>query len=146
VLVIEDDLAVRSVICRALQRVGHTVLEGFDGRDGFDQVLRSKVDLVITDILMPNQEGIETIQQLKSLEPDLPIIAMSGVRREGPFSVLDDALMIGADLALEKPFDVPTLSACSSASPGSSPPPSRVRAMPWPRCACGTSPPGRSLR
>jgi DNA-binding response OmpR family regulator len=109
VLVIEDDQAVRSVICRALQRVGHTVLEGFDGRDGFDQVLRSKVDLVITDILMPNQEGIETIQQLKSLEPDLPIIAMSGVRREGPFSVLDDALMIGADLALEKPFDVPTL-------------------------------------
>ena len=109
VLVIEDDQAVRSVICRALQRVGHTVLEGFDGRDGFDQVLRNKVDLVITDILMPNQEGIETIQQIKSLEPDLPIIAMSGVRREGPFSVLDDALMIGADFALEKPFDVSTL-------------------------------------
>ena len=109
VLVIEDDQAIRSVISRALQRHGHTVLEGLDGRDGFDQVLRSKVDLVITDILMPNQEGIETIQQLKSLEPDLPIIAMSGVRREGPFSVLDDALMIGADLALEKPFDVPTL-------------------------------------
>jgi CheY-like chemotaxis protein len=109
VLVIEDDQAVRSVIARALQRLGHTVLEGTDGRDGFDQFLRTRVDLVITDILMPNQEGIETIEQIKELEPDLPIIAMSGVRREGPFSVLDDALLIGADAALEKPFDVAVL-------------------------------------
>ena len=105
VLVIEDNADVRSVICRALQRVGHTVLEGADGQEGFDQVLRHRLDLVITDILMPGQEGIETIQQIKRLEPELPIIAISGVIREGAFSVLDDALLMGADLALEKPFD-----------------------------------------
>jgi CheY-like chemotaxis protein len=109
VLVIEDDSSVRSVICRALQRVGHTVLEAVDGRDGFDQVLRHKLDVVVTDILMPRQEGIETIQQIKRLEPELPIIAISGVMREGAFSVLDDAVLIGADLALEKPFDAMAL-------------------------------------
>jgi CheY-like chemotaxis protein len=109
VLVIEDDDGVRSVISRALQRVGHTVLEATDGREGFDQVLRQKVDVVVTDILMPHQEGIETIQQIRRLEPDLPIIAISGVMREGAFSVLDDAILMGADLALEKPFDAMAL-------------------------------------
>lgn len=109
ILVIEDDDSVRAVVCRALQRVGHTVYEGVDGGDGFDHAIRHKMDLVITDLVMPNQEGIETIQRLKRLDPDIPIVAMSGVARDGDFSILDDALMIGADYALEKPFDVVTL-------------------------------------
>lgn len=109
ILVIEDDAGVRSAIARALLRVGHSVLEAPDGREGFDEVLRHKLDLVITDIVMPQQEGIETIQYIKRLEPDLPIIAISGVMREGAFSVLDDALLMGADAALEKPFDAMAL-------------------------------------
>lgn len=109
ILVIEDDDSVRTVVCRALERVGHTTFEGVDGGDGFDHVIRHRIDLVITDLVMPNQEGIETIQQLKRLDPSIPIIAMSGVARDGEFSILDDALLMGADYALEKPFDVATL-------------------------------------
>jgi DNA-binding response OmpR family regulator len=109
ILVIEDDESVRAVVCRALERVGHTTFEGVDGGDGFDTAIRNRIDLVITDLVMPNQEGIETIQRLKRLDPRIPIIAMSGVGREGEFSILDDALLIGADYALEKPFDVTTL-------------------------------------
>jgi CheY-like chemotaxis protein len=109
VLVIEDDDNLRSVLCRALERVGHTVLEGVDGQDGFDQVVHRKVDLVITDLVMPNQEGIETIQRLRQLEPELPIIAMSGMIEDGEFSILDDAVLMGADLALAKPFDAMAL-------------------------------------
>jgi CheY-like chemotaxis protein len=106
ILVIEDDDSVRAVVRRALERVGHTVHEGVDGGDGFDHVIRHRVDLVITDLVMPNQEGIETIQRLKQLDPRIPIIAMSGVAREGEFSILDDAVLMGADFALAKPFDV----------------------------------------
>jgi CheY-like chemotaxis protein len=109
VLVIEDNDGVRSLICRALQRVGHICVEAKDGREGFDLVVRHKLDLVITDLLMPKQEGIETIEQIKELEPDLPIIAISGVVRDGEFSVLDDAMLMGADAALEKPFDATSL-------------------------------------
>lgn len=109
ILIIEDDQSVRAVIRRALERVGHTVFEGVDGGDGFDQVIRNKIDLVITDLVMPNQEGIETIERLKELDNRIPIIAMSGVARDGEFSILDDALLIGADYALEKPFDVTDL-------------------------------------
>ena len=109
ILVIEDDSSVRGVVRRALERVGHTVFEGVDGGDGFDQVVRNRVDVVVTDLVMPNQEGIETIQRLKRLDPRIPIIAMSGVASEGEFSILDDALLIGADAALEKPFDIADL-------------------------------------
>jgi CheY-like chemotaxis protein len=109
ILVIEDDENVRTVVCRALQRVGHVVFVGIDGRDGLDQFVHHQLDLVITDLVMPVQEGIETIQRIKQLEPDLPIIAMSGVMREGEFSILDDALLMGANLALQKPFDVTAL-------------------------------------
>ena len=109
VLVIEDEDNLRGLIRRALERVGHEVHEAPNGRDGFNQVVHRKLDVVITDLLMPEEEGIETIQRIKLIEPDLPIIAMSGVMREGEFSVLDDALLMGADLALEKPFDVAAL-------------------------------------
>ena len=106
VLVIEDDGNLRSVIRRSLERVGHKVFEAIDGRDGIEKVVRNKLDLVITDLLMPEQEGIETIQSIKRMHPELPIIAMSGALREGEFSILEDATLMGADLALEKPFDV----------------------------------------
>lgn len=109
ILVIEDDESVRAVIRRALERTGHTVYEGIDGADGFDYFIRHRLDLVITDLVMPNQEGIETIQRLKQLDSGIPIIAMSGYGREGEFSIMDDAVLMGADIALEKPFDVTDL-------------------------------------
>ena len=106
---IEDDDALRSVLRWALQRVGHTILEAGNGRQGVEQVLRHELDLIITDILMPDQEGIETIQQIRRLQPAIPLIAMSGIASEGEFSVLKDALLMGATTTLEKPFDLTQL-------------------------------------
>ena len=109
ILVIEDDDALRSVLRWALQRVGHVVFEAGDGRLGVEQVVRQELDLVITDILMPEQEGIETIQQIRRVRPTIPVIAMSGVASEGEFSVLQDELLMGASMTLAKPFDLSAL-------------------------------------
>ena len=99
VLVIEDDEGMRGVIRRALELAGHTVYEGVDGADGFDSFLRQRLDLVITDLVMPNQDGIETIHRVKRLDAGMPVVAISG------FGGLQEAVEAGAH-ALEKPFDV----------------------------------------
>ena len=103
ILVIEDDEGVRSTICRMLVRFGYEPIEAVNGLDGVDALRRTQVDLVLTDLVMPEQEGIETIRQIKELRPRLPIIAMTGWFG-GEFSTLADALARGADRGLEKPF------------------------------------------
>ena len=84
-------------------------LAAVNGLDGIDALIRSRFDVVITDIVMPEQEGIETIQRIRELDGEIPIIAISGAFDGDDFNALDDARLIGADLAVEKPFDVRTL-------------------------------------
>ena len=104
VLVIEDDPAMRGVICRILAVGGHEAIEAVNGRDGIDALIRTRCDLVITDLFMPDHDGIEAIQRIRALDEAIPIIAVSGVLGTGGFSPLDDALAMGADMALEKSF------------------------------------------
>ena len=78
VLVIDDDSATRSVVCRMVQRGGHAALEARNGREGVQSVNRNRLDLVVTDILMPEQDGVETIRRIRAIDSRLPIIAMSG--------------------------------------------------------------------
>jgi CheY-like chemotaxis protein len=109
VLVIEDDPSVRRVVCRVLEGAGHATLEAGNGREGVTLVIRVRPDLVITDLLMPEQEGMETIHQIKDFDATIPIIAISTLVGDGEYSPLSDARMLGADLSLEKPFAIEAL-------------------------------------
>ena len=78
ILIIDDEPNMRSMLRRMLHKAGHQVSEAGDGAEGIDSYERDPPDLVITDILMPKKEGIETIIALHRADPDLPVIAISG--------------------------------------------------------------------
>jgi two-component system, chemotaxis family, chemotaxis protein CheY len=103
-LVIDDDDEVRRTLVRMLQSAGHEVHEAGDGDSGIALCETVLPDLVITDILMPEKEGIETIMVLKRAQPALKIIAISGGGRSGAMDFLEMARALGADEALQKPF------------------------------------------
>ena len=103
-MVIDDDDAVRKLVCKELQRLGHQTFEAENGLVGMDVVRREVPALVITDLVMPIQEGIETILQLGAVSPRPAVIAMSGAKGDDDFTPLDDASHLGADFVLAKPF------------------------------------------
>jgi CheY-like chemotaxis protein len=103
ILVIEDDDRIRELVCRMLDRLGYSALSAVNGLDGLDALQSGGVDLVLTDLIMPEQAGYETIRQVRRLYPEIPVIAMSGWTSRD-FSPLDEAQRVGADRLLEKPF------------------------------------------
>lgn len=109
VLIIDDEEFVRITVSQMLERDGHTVLEAADGEMGLEVLRETRVDLVITDILMPNKEGIETILDLREIYPDIKIIAISGGGRIKATTYLDMAKRLGADAVLKKPFEMKEL-------------------------------------
>jgi DNA-binding response OmpR family regulator len=104
VLVVDDESQMREMLCQALTRRGHTVDQAADGRQALQRLAEHQPDLVITDLVMPDMEGIETIQALRRRCPALPIIAISGGGRVGPEDYLSMAKQIGANRTFEKPF------------------------------------------
>jgi DNA-binding response OmpR family regulator len=104
VLVIDDALTMRELVRRMLDRTNHSVIEAEDGEAGLTLFSRHSPDLVITDLIMPNKEGIETIREIRRRKGDTKIIAMSGsaTRRENRY--LSAARKLGADEVLPKPF------------------------------------------
>lgn len=104
VLVIDDDVELLRQMTAALMSAGFVVLPAADGAAGLRRIASSAVDLVITDILMPTQEGIETIMALRRDRPEVRILAVSGGLRLGPGEFLTLARMLGADETLAKPF------------------------------------------
>lgn len=106
VLLIDDDPDLRSMLRRTLTRGGYVVREAENGRDGLKVLADSPVDVVVTDIIMPDMEGIELILQLRRTRPDLRVIAMSAGGRIGPDSYLDLAKRSGAVRTLAKPFNL----------------------------------------
>src|SRR5688572_9873174 len=103
ILIIDDDDLLRNVLAKSLTHAGHTVLQAADGRQGLEVACLAPVDLVITDLVMPVQEGIETIMKLREEKPALPVIAMSGDTSNSNL-YLQIAGKIGARRILEKPF------------------------------------------
>ena len=103
ILVIEDDAGVRRLMAQFLVRAGHAVQEARNGVEGIAKFRSQQPALVVTDIFMPQKEGIETIRELRRDHPRLPIIAVSGdIRGDGFF--LEAATALGATAALKKPF------------------------------------------
>ncbi|MBW2107050.1 MAG: response regulator [Deltaproteobacteria bacterium] len=104
ILIIDDDEQILKVCRTLLEREGFTVVESQEGSQGIEICRRRSIDLVITDIIMPGKEGLETIMELRNEFPALPIVAMSGGGQLGPESYLPLARMLGAQQALRKPF------------------------------------------
>ncbi len=111
ILVIEDEPLLRQMIGIALSKANYVVVECEDGRKGIEAHEKQPVDLVITDLIMPEMEGIETIRCLRKLSPTLPIIAISGGGRVTPESYLSIARRMGATKVLAKPFELTLLCA-----------------------------------
>lgn len=105
ILVIDDNEAFRTTICLWLKRNGYEVFEAGDGKAGIKQLQKQPVDLVLTDILMPEQDGLETIPTIKEIAPATKVIVMSGGMMDGRVDFLPVAIKLGADHALHKPFN-----------------------------------------
>lgn len=102
ILVIDDDPDTRDVVKATLESAGHEVDLAADGRQGVQRFKEKRPDLVITDLFMPGQEGLETIKQLRIEFPEVLIIAMSGKPTGG--TMLTVAKRLGATAVLQKPF------------------------------------------
>jgi CheY-like chemotaxis protein len=109
ILVIDDELPFRLVVRDILERAGHTVLDAPDGRKGLALWRREPTDVVMTDIFMPEKDGIEVILEMQNASAKPKIIAMSGGGHQGLFDWNSSALALGADRVLLKPFDPRTL-------------------------------------
>ena len=104
ILVIDDDASVREVVSEMLRLEGHEVTIAENGREATAMLADRDFDLVITDLIMPEKEGIETISEIRRTDSRIPIVAISGGGRLGPGDYLETARYIGADATLAKPF------------------------------------------
>jgi len=109
VLVVDDNADMRSFVKIVLERAGFEAQVAADGRGALELQRAHPVDVLITDIFMPERDGIEIIHQFKSAFPQVKIIAMSGGGRVSSMDYLPVAAEIGADLVLRKPFAAATL-------------------------------------
>jgi CheY-like chemotaxis protein len=104
VLIIEDNEILRHVVQRTLVAAGHEVQEAADGKAGLAAYRQQPSDVVITDIVMPDTEGLETIRELRRHDPAVKIIAMSGGGLGASGGYLKLARQFGARWILAKPF------------------------------------------
>jgi CheY-like chemotaxis protein len=107
ILVIEDDTQFRTTVGQILKAANYEVVLAADGDEGIQKQMAEPADLIITDLYMPNREGLETIQHLRKDFPATPIIAISGGNISG--TMLTIASKVGADKVLQKPFAAKTL-------------------------------------
>ncbi len=105
ILVIDDEDMIREIVQTILRESGHEVLTATNGSEGLKILETEKVDLVITDILMPEKEGVETIFDIRFQYPHVRIIAMSGGGRMNNFDPLKIARKAGAHRVLTKPLE-----------------------------------------
>lgn len=110
-MVIDDDVVVRMALTRALESAGHEVIAADDGRKGVALFKMNPTDVVLTDIYMPNQEGLATIMELRRAFPSVKVVAMSGGGANAALDVLPVAEALGADRALRKPVTPTELAA-----------------------------------
>ena len=106
ILLVEDDTAVRSVVLRYLKSQGHRVVEAENGIEGLTRLKAQTVDLVVTDVDMPEMHGIELIQSVREEKPEVSIVVITAVHES--INVLEHAL--GIRHLLLKPFDLKDLS------------------------------------
>ena len=105
ILIIDDELLLRQALRSMLEREGHTVLDAPDAREGMALWHREPTDVVVTDIFMPDKDGIHVLMEMKKVATKPKIIVMSGGGERGLLDWRANALALGADRVLVKPFD-----------------------------------------
>ncbi len=105
ILLIEDDVDFRWMLAEMLKREGYAVSTADNGEEGVKLLEEESFDLVITDIIMPEKEGLETIMDITTRRPGTKIIAISGGGRSSAGSYLKTAEYFGAVRSFQKPFD-----------------------------------------
>jgi two-component system response regulator (stage 0 sporulation protein F) len=101
ILIIDDDEQIRVFLRQVLEEAGYTVIEASNGHDGLRQFRQTPTDLVITDLLMPDTDGLEVTVALRRASTTVKIIALSGGL--GPWDYLDAAKFLGAHRTMKKP-------------------------------------------
>ncbi len=104
ILVVDDEPEVLLLLTDILESVGHEVVQATNGAEGLREFQKGDVDLIVTDIIMPDKEGLESIMDYKQLNPEVKIIAISGGARIGPHTYLKMAEKFGAKKVFSKPF------------------------------------------
>jgi DNA-binding response OmpR family regulator len=104
ILLVDDEVGLLGLLETVLQMDGHEVVTAQNGREALAAAADPAIQLVITDLIMPDTEGIETIVTLRKSRPELPIIAMSGGGRGSASDYLEIAEAVGASATLAKPF------------------------------------------
>ncbi|HJT22875.1 MAG TPA: response regulator [Nitrospira sp.] len=110
ILVVDDEEQVRQLIRTTFEDAGYRVWEASNGKEALTQYRLAPTDLVVTDILMPDQDGLECISMLRRESPNVKIIAITGGSDLiGVLGFLDVAKMLGAHRTLQKPFEMKAL-------------------------------------
>lgn len=103
ILIVDDEEIVRKLVTAALSKEGHTVVQATNGREAAAKLSTDPVDLLITDILMPESDGLEMIMNVQRDDKRLPVIAITGLYAQSPL-YLKIATSLGAWRTLQKPF------------------------------------------
>ena len=106
VLIVEDDKELREMLKMSLVRRNFTVLEAENGKAAITHFKPLITDLVVTDLIMPEEDGLKVVIKLRELKPSIKIIAISGGGKVGPGSYLNLAKALGADAIYSKPFSI----------------------------------------
>ena len=109
ILLIEDNNELRTTLAELLALAGHTVVEAGNGRVGLDLFRQGGADLVVTDLVMPEIEGLEVVRQLRNADSPVNVIAISGGGRASAAVYLEAARLLGASKMLHKPFTAAVL-------------------------------------
>lgn len=105
ILIIDDEATIVAMLKKLFERAEFSVLTANDGEKGIELTIQNEIDLVITDIVMPEKEGISVILELKQIRPNCKIIAMSGGGFIDPHDYLESAQEMGAHAVFRKPFE-----------------------------------------
>ncbi len=111
ILVIDDEDGQRSYMEVVLRRAGYNVIAASDGSQASEILANNRIEAIVTDLVMPNQDGLATIGTARTSNPDVKILAVTGACRDDGM-YLDAAVRVGADLTLPKPFTPAALVSC----------------------------------
>lgn len=111
ILLVEDDIELREMLRIALVRKEYVVLEAENGREALIHFKPGITDLVITDLIMPEEDGLKVLMKIREMKPGIKVIAISGGGKAGPGSYLNLAKALGADVIFSKPFSINDLTA-----------------------------------
>ncbi len=109
ILVIDDETPVRSLFGQLLESAGYSVALASDGREGLRLMKQQKPDLIITDIMMPEMDGLELLMNIRKQHLDVPVIAISGGMKTQPANFLPQAKKFGAQRVFIKPVELSAL-------------------------------------